>query len=48
MMTGKELDDLIRENYKKANTEYLLAQVRKAVAIHAHWYYDLQYVKEMF
>lgn len=40
MMIGKELDDLIRENYKKANTEYLLKQTREAVAIHAHWYYD--------
>lgn len=39
MMTGKELDDLIRKNYQKANTEYLLKQTREAVTPHAHWYY---------
>lgn len=37
MTTDKELDDLVRKNYQKANTEYLLGQARKAVTPHAHW-----------
>lgn len=37
MMTDKELDNLVRENYKKANTEYLLEQAREAVTPHAYW-----------
>lgn len=36
-MTNKELDNFVRKNYLKANTEYLLEQARKAVTPHAHW-----------
>lgn len=36
-MSDDELSVLVRENYSKANAEYLVEQIRAAVTPHAHW-----------